>query len=93
MGYAFIGEPLHPEELDRLGRVYEVARWMAGTSRHDPSAQRLAAMVIRFYQLGVRDDEVLLASILKTHGQLNGNVMAVAGQGHHLGTGPLADPI
>jgi hypothetical protein len=87
MGYAFVGEPLHPDELDRLGRIYEVARWMAGTSRHDPSAQRLAAMVIRFYQLGVKDDQVLLASILKTHGQLTGTATSENGTGHL-----LADP-
>ena len=67
---AFMGEPLAPEELDRLDKVYGVARWVTGRSRHDPAAQRLAAMVIRFYQLGVRDEEVLLAMVIDTHRDL-----------------------
>lgn len=67
---AFVGEPLAPEELDRLDRIYRVARWLTGKSRYDPAAQRLAAMVIRFYQLGVRDEEVLLAMVIGTHRDL-----------------------
>jgi len=70
---AFAGEPLTPEELDRLGRIYGVARWITGKSRHDPAAQRLAAMVIRFYQLGVRDEEVLLAMVVGTYQDLAGH--------------------
>ncbi len=67
---AFVGKPLAPEELDRLDKIYGVARWVTGKSRHDPAAQRLAAMVIRFYQLGVRDEEVLLAMVIGTHKDL-----------------------
>ena len=66
----FIGKPLAPEELERLDRIYGVARWITGKSRHDPAAQRLAAMVIRFYQLGMRDEEVLLATVVGTDADL-----------------------
>ncbi|KQQ37744.1 MULTISPECIES: hypothetical protein [Rhizobium/Agrobacterium group] len=69
----FVGKPLDPGELERLARIYNVARWMTGRSRHDPSAARLAAMAIRFYQLGVRDDDVLLEKVLSTHSALTSN--------------------
>lgn len=66
----FVGEPLAPEDLERLDRIYSVARWATSRSRHDPASHRLAAMVIRFYQLGVRDEDVLLATVIGTHADL-----------------------
>jgi hypothetical protein len=72
-GTTFVGNPLDPGELERLARVYNVARLMTGRSKHDPSCARLAAMAIRFYQLGVRDDDILLEKVLSTHSDLTSN--------------------
>ena len=58
------GEPLYPDELERLKIIYETARFSSCLSRFDPAAERLAAMAIRFYQLGIRDDEVLIRTIV-----------------------------
>jgi hypothetical protein len=69
-GPTFVGRPLDPEELKRLERIYDAARWITGRSKHDPAAARLAAMAIRFYQLGVQDDEALLEKVVKTHCEL-----------------------
>jgi hypothetical protein len=57
-------EPIYPHELERLKTIYETARFSSRLSRHDPAAERLAAMAIRFYQLGIRDDELLLKTIV-----------------------------
>ncbi|TWF56841.1 hypothetical protein [Neorhizobium alkalisoli] len=59
-------DPISPEELERLKVIYETARYTACLSRHDPLAERLAAMAIRFYQLGIRDDGVLIDKIVET---------------------------
>jgi hypothetical protein len=58
-------DPIHPEELERLQIIYETARFTACLSRHDPAAERLAAMAIHFYQLGIRDDEALTSRIVE----------------------------
>ena len=58
-------DPLFPEELERLQIIYETARFTSCLSRHDPAAERLAAMAIRFYQLGIRDDDVLIKTIVE----------------------------
>ncbi|MBO0140240.1 hypothetical protein JZX87_03555 [Agrobacterium sp. Ap1] len=60
-------EPIEPEELERLQTIFETARYIACMSRHDPAAERLAAMTIRFYQLGIRDDDALIHTIVKTN--------------------------
>ena len=66
----FIGRPLGPEELRRLDHIYDAARWITGRSKHDPAAARLAAMAIRFYQLGIQDEAVLLERVVDTHVRL-----------------------
>jgi hypothetical protein len=58
-------DPIYPDELERLQIIYETARYGACLSRHDPAAERLAAMAIRFYQLGIRDDEALTRRIIE----------------------------
>ncbi len=60
-------EPIGPDELERLQTIFETARYIACMSRHDPAAERLAAMAIRFYQLGIRDDDALIHTIVKTN--------------------------
>lgn len=60
-------EPIGPEELCRLQAVFETARDLTSISAHDPAAERLAAMAIRFYQLGIRDDEMLVQTIVQTN--------------------------
>ena len=66
-----ICEPIGPDELARLKAVYDAARTLACLSRHDPSAERLAAMAIRFYQLGIHDDIALLEAIVDTNKYLS----------------------
>jgi len=60
-------EPIGPDELERLQNIFETARYIACMSRHDPAAERLAAMAIRFYQLGIRNDDDLIHTIVKTN--------------------------
>lgn len=60
-------EPIGPDELERLQTIFETARYIACMSRHDPASERLAAMAIRFYQMGIRDDDVLIHTIVKTN--------------------------
>ena len=60
-------EPIEPEELERLQTIFETARYIAFRSRHDSAAERLAAMTIRSYQLGIRDDDALIHTIVKTN--------------------------
>lgn len=60
-------EPIGPDELERLQTIFETARYISCMSRHDPAAERLAAMAIRFYQLGIRDDDALIHTIVKTN--------------------------
>lgn len=60
-------EPIGPEELGRLQAVFETARHRTCMSPHDPAVERLAAMAIRFYQLGIRDDEALVETIVQTN--------------------------
>lgn len=61
---SFAGEPLGPDELERLQVIYEAARFTSCLSRHDPAAERLAAMAIRFYQEGIRNDRVLMDTVV-----------------------------
>lgn len=58
-------DPIYPDELERLQIIYETARYGACLSRHDPAAEHLAALAIRFYQLGIRDDEALTSRIIE----------------------------
>jgi hypothetical protein len=69
-------EPIYPDELERLKIIFETARFLACLSRYDPAAERLAAMAIRFYQLGVKDDQELIDRILEASRllSLNSNV-------------------
>jgi enoyl-CoA hydratase/carnithine racemase len=60
------GRPISSEELNRHAIVYELVRHHAHLSRHHPMAERIAAMAIRFYQLGVRDEEVLIEAVLRS---------------------------
>ena len=66
----FVGTPLEPHELRKLAHIYQIARGLTGRSRHDPAAMRLAAMAIRFYQLGIRDEDLLLERVVDTHAGL-----------------------
>jgi hypothetical protein len=66
----FVGTPLEPHELRKLAHIYQIARGLTGKSRHDPAASRLAAMAIRFYQLGVRDEDLLLEKVVNTYARL-----------------------
>lgn len=63
--------PISSEELNRLAIVYEVVRHHAHLSRHHPMAERIAAMAIRFYQLGVRDEQVLVETVLRSYQQIS----------------------
>jgi hypothetical protein len=58
-------DPIYPDELERLKIIYETARYGACLSRHDPAAERLAALAIHFYQLGIRDDDALTRRIIE----------------------------
>jgi hypothetical protein len=66
----FVGTPLEPHELRKLAHIYQIARGLTGRSRHDPAVMRLAAMAIRFYQLGIRDEDLLLERVVDTHSRL-----------------------
>jgi hypothetical protein len=66
----FVGTPLEPRELSKIFHIYQIARGLTGMSPHDPSATRLAAMAIRFYQLGLRDEDLLLERVVDTHARL-----------------------
>lgn len=63
--------PLFPEDVALVHRVYEMARRACRLSRHDVEAQRLAAMAVRFYQLGIRDDQYLLSRLVRAHQDLH----------------------
>jgi hypothetical protein len=64
--------PLFPDEVDIVHRVFVRARQLTKVSRYDIKAERLAAMAIRFYQLGIRDEGALLAHVVNAHCELNG---------------------
>lgn len=64
--------PLFPHEVDKVHRVFDQARRYTKLSRHDVKSQRLAAMAIRFYQLGIQDEGELLANVVNAHCKLNG---------------------
>ena len=70
--------PLGPDDLQRLDRIYAVVRFNLGCSRYNPLSERIAAMAIRFYQLGIHNDEHLVALILQACSELSDNVHAEA---------------
>jgi hypothetical protein len=57
-------QPISSAELNRLTTVYEIVCRKAGMPRDHPNAERIAAIAIRFYQLGIRDEEILVETVL-----------------------------
>ena len=60
-------DPLYPNELQQLDRIHEIVRRKTGLSQYDPLAARVAAMTIRFYQLGVRDNQALIDAVSRAY--------------------------
>lgn len=58
-------DPLQPEELNMLQRVFDVTCAAAGIRKNSPQAEGLAATLLKLFQSGVRDEHQLEAMIAK----------------------------
>jgi hypothetical protein len=70
--------PLYPDELQRLDRIYEIVRRKAGLSWHDPLTARVATMTIRFYQLGIQDDQALIDTVSRAYDTISDRAQTAA---------------
>jgi len=58
-------DPLQPEELDLLQRVFDVTCAEAGIEKKSRQAEGFAAMLLKLFQSGVRDEQKLKAAAEK----------------------------
>ncbi len=58
-------DPLQPEELDLLQRVFDVTCAEAGIGKKSRQAEGLAATLLKLFQSGVRDEQKLQAAVTK----------------------------
>lgn len=63
LDHVAILEPIEPEELDMLQRVFDNICEMRHFRKKTDEAVELAAMVMNLYQHGIRDEQQLLAMI------------------------------
>ncbi len=62
-------QPISSAELNQLTTVYEIVCRKAGMRLDHPNAERIAAIAIRFYQLGICDEEMLVETVLCSYQQ------------------------
>ncbi|MDQ0135060.1 hypothetical protein J2T08_002981 [Neorhizobium galegae] len=59
------GEPLQPEELDLLQRVFDVTCAQVGIEKKSRQAEGLAATLLKLFQSGMRDEKELESAVAK----------------------------
>ncbi|WP_051904001.1 hypothetical protein [Neorhizobium vignae] len=57
------GEPLQPEELDLLQRVFDLTCTEVGIEKKSRQAEGLAATLLKLFQSGMRDEEELESAV------------------------------
>ncbi|MDR6820318.1 hypothetical protein J2X76_005515 [Neorhizobium sp. 2083] len=58
-------DPLQPEELDMLQRVFDVACVEAGIQKKSRQAEGLAATLLQLFQSGIHNEQDLEAALKK----------------------------
>jgi len=58
-------DPLQPEDLDLLQRVFDATCAEAGIEKKSRQAEGLAATLLKLFQSGVRDEQKLQAAMAK----------------------------
>jgi hypothetical protein len=58
-------DPLQPEELNMLQRVFDVTCAAADIPKKSPQAEGLAATLFELFQSGIRDENQLKAAVSK----------------------------
>jgi hypothetical protein len=58
-------DPLQPEELEMLHRVFDVTCAAAGIRKKSPQAEGLAATLFELFRSGIRDEDQLKAAVSK----------------------------
>ncbi|KAA9384130.1 hypothetical protein [Neorhizobium galegae] len=59
------GDPLQPEELDLLQRVFDLTCAEVGIEKKSRQAEGLAATLLKLFQSGTRDERELKAAVAK----------------------------